>query len=67
MRVIEIRSDPQIDTQDFATLDEAIAFALDDALDGCVVAIHDAECKHDGEDEDSCTCIPLELTKGAKS
>lgn len=67
MRIIELRSDPPVEDATFETLDEAIAYALHDAPPGCVVAIHDAECQHDGEDEDTCTCDPLELTAGAQA
>lgn len=67
MKTISIHSDPPVESVEFSTLDEAIAYALHEAPDGCVVAIHDDECEISEDDEDTCTCTPLELTTGAKS
>lgn len=64
MRTITARSS-DVALTEFDTLDEAIAEALAQVTDGGVVAIHDEDCKHDGENESSCTCTPLELVKGA--
>ena len=55
------------DVDEFDTLDEAIAAAMAQLEPGGVVAIHDTECEHDGEDEDTCTCEPLELVIGAQA
>lgn len=50
---------------EFETLDDAIAEALEQVGPDGVVVIHAAECDiHDG-DEESCSCEPLELKRGA--
>ncbi len=47
------------------TLEEAIGVALANAPPGCVITIHAADCEPDDEDEDSCTCSPVEIVAGA--
>ena len=54
----------------FPDLDEAIAHAMADVGEGCIVSIHATDCElsEDGEDESqSCTCVPLDLVVGAKA
>jgi hypothetical protein len=67
MRARTLDRGGESEPQEFETLDEAIGAALAQITAGGVVAIHDEDCKHDGEDESSCTCTPLELTKGAEA
>lgn len=65
MRSIEVRAD--VETVEYDTFDEALAAALSDAPPGTVVAVHDEECEIDEDNEDTCTCTPLELVAGAQS
>jgi hypothetical protein len=57
----------EAECSEFDTFDEAIAFALSTADPGTVVSVHDADCKHDGQDDDTCSCEPLELVAGAQA
>ncbi len=56
-----------IESEEYETIDEAIAAALSQVPDGGSVVIHAEDCAHDGENDESCDCTPLELTKGAKA
>lgn len=53
------------DEETYETIDEAIVAAMAQLEPGGIVAIHDEDCAHDGEDESTCTCEPLELVVGA--
>jgi hypothetical protein len=61
----EVTDDPDVETYD--TIDEAIAAALASLSPGDTVSIHHEECEHDGESDDSCTCVPMVLTVGAEA
>ncbi len=66
MRTITVNQEID-DTLVFETLDEAIAEAMAQLDPGGVLSIHEADCEHDGEDEDSCSCTPLEMVVGAEA
>ncbi len=67
MNVTTVRDDLGEMPKSFDSIDDAIAEAMRQLDGDGVVAVHDADCAHDGEDEDSCTCEPLELTLGASA
>lgn len=68
MKVKLVRDDSAaMPAPEFETIEEAIGEAMRQ-LDGeGVIAVHDAECAHDGKSDASCTCTPLELKLGAES
>lgn len=65
MKALAVDTTGQREADEFETIDEAIAEALAQVGPGGVVSIHDEDCEHDGEREESCTCMPMELVKGA--
>lgn len=65
--VTTVRDDAGEMPAEFDTLDEAVAEAIRQLGGTGILAIHDADCEHDGESETSCTCIPIELRLGAKA
>ncbi len=56
-----------IEADEYETFEEAYAAALEQVGDGGIVTIHAEDCEHDGEDDDTCSCIPIDLVKGAKA
>lgn len=67
MSVTTVRDDLGEMPASFETIEEAIAEAMRQLDGDGVVAIHDADCAHDGKSDDTCTCTPLELPLGATS
>lgn len=65
--IIDNTAGDEPECSEFDTFDEAIAYALSTAAPGTIVAVHDADCAHDGEDDDTCSCDPLELVAGAQA
>lgn len=49
---------------EYDSLEEALAAAMSDADPGCVVIVHEADCKHDGEDDETCACVPTAMIAG---
>lgn len=64
---ITVRDDVGEMPTEFDTLDDAIAEAMRQLDGDGIVAVHDAECAHDGKSDDTCTCEPLELVLGAQA
>jgi hypothetical protein len=53
-------------TEQYETIDEAIAAALADLEPGGRLDIHAEDCESE-DGETGCTCEPLRLTKGAEA
>lgn len=53
-----------LDADEYETLDEALAAAMEQVGDGGIVTIHAEDCEIE-DDEDSCTCEPMTLVRGA--
>lgn len=59
-----------VEIEEFDTLDEALAFALQDAPSGCVVSVHGEACAlsaNEAPDDAECSCEPFEIVAGAKA
>lgn len=61
------RAETLDDEQSYDTLEEALAAAIKMLDPDGVISIHSEDCGHDGEDDTSCTCTPIELQLGAQS
>lgn len=47
----------------YDTIEEAIAAAMAELEPGGIVVIHHEDCEQDDEDDEACTCEPLELAQ----
>ena len=55
------------ESESYDTIEEAIAAAIQMLDPDGRISIHSEDCAHDGEDDASCTCTPIELHLGAQS
>jgi hypothetical protein len=54
-------------SDEFETLDEAVAAALAELAPGGRLDIHEEDCTSEDGSEESCDCSPLILYKGAEA
>ena len=59
-------SSRELNTDEYDTLDEALAAALACVDPGGVVSVHADDCESE-DGENGCTCTPLMLTLGAEA
>jgi hypothetical protein len=54
-----------VTNDEYETLDEAIAAAMEELDEDGILTIHSEECKSEDGEAHDCTCTPLVLKKGA--